>query len=174
MQRDPGSKAHIQTTPDLGATAQIQKQGLATIFQVLATGFRAGRKRHHFIAVFLYPEHEAQIERMVILSEIREIGLHPQQHLLGGGILKYIPITGGHERAASHRAGTQFMIGVHQTRGEHPLTLAGQIGRVVVSRRYLTIEQRQRLGRGHIRRQHTIGGTDIPHACHGRQRRHNP
>ncbi len=90
-----------------------------------------GFEGEHFLTVFFHAQHQAQIERMIVLGQRGEIGLHADQHMLGGRVLNHITVPYRRIRAAQ-AVGAQLMVRVHETGGEFAARILGQIGRVVI------------------------------------------
>ena len=166
MQGNPRRGAHVDASPQLGSAAQVKEQRLAAIFKILALLGRGGIKRQHFFAVLFYPQHQAKINRVVVLGERGQVGFHAQQYLLGGGILQHITITDRRIRAAQAFR-TQLVLSMHQAGGQLTTGILRQRRRVVVRRGHLIIKQAERLRRGNIRGQYAISGADITHARQG-------
>ena len=90
-----------------------------------------GFEREHFLAVFFHTQHQTQVEGVIVFGQRGEIGLHADQHVLGGGILDHIALTYWCIGTAQ-AVGAQLMLGMHEAGGEFAARVLGQVGRVVI------------------------------------------
>ena len=81
------------TVGQFEAATEIQEQWLSAVVEKLAFPAGSGIKRQHFLTEFLHPGDNGEVDRVLKLGHVGEIGFQRNDLLLRHGVIQYVTIT---------------------------------------------------------------------------------